>query len=380
MRDFVTGVFMLLEDQYGVGDHRRPRRGHRRGGIRRACASPPCRDIDGTLWYVRNGEIARVGNMSQDYAVARIEVPVALNADLHEAEQAALRAAREAIKDETIAAKVIGEPEMLGVQTMSPDQVTLRLDGQDQAERAVVGAAPAAPGDPARLRRERHRPAAPAAAGTRRGGRRERVTLTSRRGPRPPARPGTWKNTLSMEPKSFTVPSLAPRSTNRPTMTSNASRDAACRPKWSSRPRPHIGVCRSGSALPSTGEDVQRGVRADPDVGHRLVAVLTVRVGRPDLGVEHAGVERFEAFDVLGDDRDVVDSVDQHGCSSDQGITGDGQVTHPHAGGVEDRVGHRRRGTDDTDLAGAARSHRVGVLVDIVERDRLDRGRHRHAN
>lgn len=126
VRDFVTGVFMLLEDQYGVGDT--VDLGEATGEVESVgLRITTVRDIDGTLWYVRNGEIARVGNMSQDYAVARIEVPVALNADLHEAERVALDAAREAIKDEAIAAKVIGEPEMLGVQTMSVDQATLRL-------------------------------------------------------------------------------------------------------------------------------------------------------------------------------------------------------------------------------------------------------------
>lgn len=126
VRDFVTGVFMLLEDQYGVGDT--VDLGEATGEVESVgLRITTVRDIDGTLWYVRNGEIARVGNMSQDYAVARIEVPVALNADLHQAEQVALEAAREAIKDEAIAAKVIGEPEMLGVQTMSPEQATLRL-------------------------------------------------------------------------------------------------------------------------------------------------------------------------------------------------------------------------------------------------------------
>lgn len=126
VRDFVTGVFMLLEDQYGVGDT--VDLGEASGEVESVgLRITTVRDIDGTLWYVRNGEIARVGNMSQDYAVARIEVPVALSADLQQAERVALDAAREAVKDEAIAAKVLGEPEMLGVQTMSSDQVTLRL-------------------------------------------------------------------------------------------------------------------------------------------------------------------------------------------------------------------------------------------------------------
>ena len=90
VRDFVTGVFMLLEDQYGVGDF--VDLGEMIGEVQSVgLRITTLRDIDGTLWYVRNGEIARVGNMSQEYAVARIEVPVALTADVEEAEQVALR-------------------------------------------------------------------------------------------------------------------------------------------------------------------------------------------------------------------------------------------------------------------------------------------------
>lgn len=126
VRDFVTGVFMLLEDQYGVGDT--VDLGDAIGEVESVgLRITTIRDIDGTLWYVRNGEIARVGNMSQDYAVARIEVPVALTNDLSRAERVALEAAQQAIKDPALAAKVIGDPEMLGVQELSPDLVTLRM-------------------------------------------------------------------------------------------------------------------------------------------------------------------------------------------------------------------------------------------------------------
>ena len=126
VRDFVSGVFMLLEDQYGVGDIVDVGEviGEVQGvGLR----ITTIRDIDGTLWYVRNGEILRVGNMSQDYAVARIEVPVALTADVARAEQVAMDAAREVIADPAMADKIIGEPEMLGVQELSPDLLTLRM-------------------------------------------------------------------------------------------------------------------------------------------------------------------------------------------------------------------------------------------------------------
>lgn len=126
VRDFVTGVFMLLEDQYGVGDT--VDLGEAVGEVESVgLRITTVRDIDGTLWYVRNGEIARVGNMSQEYAVARIEVPVALTADVDRAEQVAHEAAQRAVADPALAGKVIGEPEMLGVQELSPDLIKLRM-------------------------------------------------------------------------------------------------------------------------------------------------------------------------------------------------------------------------------------------------------------
>lgn len=126
VRDFVTGVFMLLEDQYGVGDI--VDLGEAIGEVESVgLRVTTVRDVDGTLWYVRNGEILRVGNMSQDYAVARVEVPVSLSADVTRAEEVAVEAAKEALKDPELAANVIGEPEMLGVQELSPDLVTLRM-------------------------------------------------------------------------------------------------------------------------------------------------------------------------------------------------------------------------------------------------------------
>ncbi|MCV7343781.1 mechanosensitive ion channel family protein [Mycolicibacterium rhodesiae] len=126
VRDFVSGVFMLLEDQYGVGDV--VDLGEMSGEVESVgLRITTVRDIDGTLWYVRNGEISRVGNMSQEYAVARIEVPVALTADVEQAERVALEAAAQALEDPTVRAKVLGEPEMLGVQELAPDLLKLRM-------------------------------------------------------------------------------------------------------------------------------------------------------------------------------------------------------------------------------------------------------------
>lgn len=126
VKDFVSGVFMLLEDQYGVGDV--VDLGEATGEVETVgLRVTTVRDIDGTLWYVRNGEIVRVGNMSQDHAVARIEIPVGHDADVSRAQVVALTAARDAVGDPQVATEVLGPPQMLGVQDITATMVTLRM-------------------------------------------------------------------------------------------------------------------------------------------------------------------------------------------------------------------------------------------------------------
>ncbi|MCF8607878.1 mechanosensitive ion channel family protein [Gordonia sp. HY442] len=124
--DIVSGVFMMMEDQYGVGDI--ADFGEVIGEIESVgLRITTVRDMDGTLWYIRNGEIERVGNMSQDFAVARLEVPVAVDADLGRAQDVALRAAQRGARDTEIVSEVLGEPEMLGVQEVTSSHAMLRM-------------------------------------------------------------------------------------------------------------------------------------------------------------------------------------------------------------------------------------------------------------
>ena len=74
-------MFMLLEDQYGVGDI--VDLGAANGTVEAVgLRITTVRDGNGTVWYVRNGEILRVGNKSQGYAVAVADLPLAHNADI----------------------------------------------------------------------------------------------------------------------------------------------------------------------------------------------------------------------------------------------------------------------------------------------------------
>jgi small conductance mechanosensitive channel len=126
VRDFLSGLFMLIEDQYGVGDIIDV--GEATGTVEQVgLRTTRLRDVKGTVWYVPNGTVARVGNMSQQWARALLDVAVAHEADLTEAETAIKRAADSVWQDEAWAGQILEEPEVWGVEDMGPQGMTIRL-------------------------------------------------------------------------------------------------------------------------------------------------------------------------------------------------------------------------------------------------------------
>jgi len=126
VRDFLSGMFMLLEDQYGVGDI--VDLGSANGTVEAVgLRITTVRDGNGTVWYVRNGEILRVGNKSQGYAVAVADLLLAHNADIAQAAEIATRVAAEAVADTDVAEHVIEEPEVVGIEKVGPEGVTFRV-------------------------------------------------------------------------------------------------------------------------------------------------------------------------------------------------------------------------------------------------------------
>jgi small-conductance mechanosensitive channel len=126
VRDFLSGVFMLLEDQYGVGDV--VDTGSATGTVESVgLRITTLRDSSGTVWYVRNGEIKRVGNSSQGFAVAVVDLPVGYGSDVELALDVLQRAAAEATTEAPLADDVMEEPTVLGVQSVADDRIMLRL-------------------------------------------------------------------------------------------------------------------------------------------------------------------------------------------------------------------------------------------------------------
>jgi small-conductance mechanosensitive channel len=126
VRDVVSGMFMIVEDQYGVGDVVDV--GAASGSVEAVgLRITRLRDVNGTVWYVRNGEILRVGNQSQGWARAVLDVNIGYSEDIDHAEEVLLETAGQLRDDERFAAFVIDEPEVWGVEALTVDGVVMRV-------------------------------------------------------------------------------------------------------------------------------------------------------------------------------------------------------------------------------------------------------------
>lgn len=125
VKDCIAGFFMLLEDQYGIGDV--VDLGEATGVVEAITLRVTVlRSLDGTVWHVPNGVVQRVGNKSQLWSVALVDVDVAYDTDLGAAQELLLEAITEVCDREAHRDEVIEPPAVLGVEALAADGVTLR--------------------------------------------------------------------------------------------------------------------------------------------------------------------------------------------------------------------------------------------------------------
>ncbi|MFO7191854.1 MAG: mechanosensitive ion channel family protein [Thermocrispum agreste] len=134
VKDFLSGLFMMAEDQYGVGDV--VDLGDASGVVESVgLRITTLRDINGTVWYVRNGEILRVGNSSQGHANAVVDMLLAPGSDIDRASRIMQDVATEVTAEEPISADVLEPPNLLGVNSITAEGITLRLTVKVKAGR-----------------------------------------------------------------------------------------------------------------------------------------------------------------------------------------------------------------------------------------------------
>ncbi|WP_433619486.1 mechanosensitive ion channel family protein [Dactylosporangium sp. CA-139114] len=124
VKDFIAGLFMLLEDQYGVGDVVDV--GEVTGTVEAVgLRITTIRNSGGVVWYVRNGEIVRVGNKSQGWAVVNVDVPVGF-VSVDQATAVLQETADAFANDPDYADDFMDPPQVLGVEQLNADGAVLR--------------------------------------------------------------------------------------------------------------------------------------------------------------------------------------------------------------------------------------------------------------
>jgi len=126
VRDLISGLFIVFEDQYGVGDS--VDLGQATGIVESVgLRVTQVRDVSGVLWYVRNGEVVRVGNQSQGWSRVVLDIPLAYSAPQDKAREVILKAVQSVSTDQAFSKQLMGAPEIWGIELLSGEQVVLRL-------------------------------------------------------------------------------------------------------------------------------------------------------------------------------------------------------------------------------------------------------------
>jgi len=124
IKDLISGLFIVFEDQFGVGDT--VDLGEITGVVESVgLRVTQVRDFDGVLWYVRNGEVIRVGNHTQGWSRSMLDIALPYEADVAAAQELLLDVAAKVAAQ--LSDLVIGEPEAWGIQILTGNQVVVRI-------------------------------------------------------------------------------------------------------------------------------------------------------------------------------------------------------------------------------------------------------------
>ena len=125
VKDFLSGIFMLVEDQFGVGDVIDA--GEATGTVESvSLRTTRLRDVEGIVWHIPNGEIRRVGNKSQEWSRALLDVPVPYETNLKAAADLIQQVADDMAAEPEWSTRILRRPEVWGVERFDADSVAIR--------------------------------------------------------------------------------------------------------------------------------------------------------------------------------------------------------------------------------------------------------------
>jgi len=129
VRDFLSGFFLILENQYRVGDI--------------ICVDDTCgsveninlrmtilRDVDGTVHYIPNGEIKKAANLSKEFARVNLKVGIAYDSNLEKVIRTVNQIGQEISQDKEWKDKIIKRPEFVRVDDFADSAIIIRISGE----------------------------------------------------------------------------------------------------------------------------------------------------------------------------------------------------------------------------------------------------------
>ncbi|HTQ61426.1 MAG TPA: mechanosensitive ion channel family protein [Candidatus Solibacter sp.] len=126
VRDVITGIYIVLEDQYAIGDTIQV--GDTTGRVEHlTLRRTVVRDARGALVTIANGEIRTVSNLSRDWSQAFVDISIAPELSLEKTMQALESAAADMRGDPSWSQALVDGPRILGVQAFDRSASTVRL-------------------------------------------------------------------------------------------------------------------------------------------------------------------------------------------------------------------------------------------------------------
>lgn len=134
--DFLSGVFMILEDQYGVGDEIDA--GVATGTvIEVGLRVTKLRGPNGAIWYIRNGEVKRIGNLSQGWSTAHVDVQIRSSENLDRARDIITAVGDEMSKAEPWNEQLWESIEVLGLSEVYLDSMVISVSAKTMPGKAL---------------------------------------------------------------------------------------------------------------------------------------------------------------------------------------------------------------------------------------------------
>lgn len=136
VKDYLSGIFLVFEDQYGVGDM--VDLGEAVGVVEDITLRVTrLRDLSGVVWYVRNGEILRVANQSQGWTLASVDIPVAYDENLDLVREAVQTVGEDMYADPQYDDMLLGKPSFAGVESVSGEAMFIRVLAKAAPEKQI---------------------------------------------------------------------------------------------------------------------------------------------------------------------------------------------------------------------------------------------------